>query len=57
MKLNKDTLMAGLRMTREDEGCSLTELIVFFDNHKITFYAVDFRFFTIEHNKTKDTAA
>ena len=29
MKLNKHTLMAELGMTREDEGCSLTQLIVF----------------------------
>ena len=45
--------MAELGMTREDEGCSLAQLIVFFDNHKITFYTVDFRFFTVEHNKDK----
>ena len=53
VKLTRQSLMAELGMTREDEGCSLAQLIVFFDNHKITFYAVDFRFFTVEHNKDK----
>ena len=40
-------------MRPEDEGCPLAQLIVVFDNHKITFYAVDFIFFTVEHNKDK----
>ena len=54
MKLNKDTLMLELGMTAEDEGCSLAQLIVFLDNHKITYYAVDYRFFTVDHNKDKE---
>ena len=53
IKLTRQSLMDELGMTREDEGCSLAQLIVFFDNHKITFYAIDFRFFTVEHNKDK----
>ena len=49
--------MAELGTTREDEGCSLAQLIVFFDNHKITFYAVDFRFSRLNITNTKDTVA
>ena len=56
MKLTRQSLMAELGMTREDEGCSLAQLIVFFDNHKITFYATDFRFLRLNITKTKDIA-
>ena len=45
VELTRQSLMAELGMTREDEGCSLAQLIVFFDNHKITLYSVDFRFY------------
>lgn len=53
MKLTRQSLMAELGMTDENEGCTLNQLIMFFDKHKITYYAVDFRFFTVDHNKNK----
>jgi len=52
-RLTKEVLMLELGMQNENEGCSLSQLMVFFDKHKITFYAVDFRFFTVEHNKDR----
>ena len=57
VKLTRQSLMVELGMAREDEGCSLAQLIVFFDNHKITFYAVDFRFLRLNITKTKDIVA
>ena len=53
MSLTRESLMAELGMTHENEGCSLNQLIKFFDNHKISFYAMDFRFLTVAHNKDK----
>ena len=45
MILTRDSLMAELGMKHENEGCSLNQLIKFFDNHKISFYAIALVFF------------
>ena len=53
MKLTRESFMLEVGMVDANEGCPLSKLAIFCDNHHITYYAIDFRFFTIEHNKDK----
>ena len=51
MKPTEDILLLELCMKDKNEGCTLENIIVFCEKHKITYYALDFRFITCSTNK------
>ena len=49
-KLTIDNILQELNMKTIDEGCSITQIAVFCDIHKITYYELDFRYKLFETN-------
>ena len=43
VKLKMDKILQELNMKTIDEGCSITQIAVFCDIHKITYYVIDFK--------------
>ena len=53
VKLTMDKILQELNMKTIDEGCSIAQLAVFCDIHKITYYALDFKYKLFETNNHK----
>lgn len=49
-KLTMDKLLQELNMKAIDEGCSIAQIAVFCEIHKITYYALDFKYKLFETN-------
>ena len=52
-KLTIDVILKELNMNSIDEGCSIAQIAVFCDIHKITYYALDFQYKLFETNNHK----
>ena len=52
-KLKMDKILQELNMKTIDEGCSITQIAVFCDIHKITYYVIDFKYKLFETNNHK----
>ena len=52
-KLKMEKILHELNMNTIDEGCSITQIAAFCDIHKITYYALDFRYKLFETNNHK----
>ena len=53
VKLTMDKILQELNMNTIDEGCSIAQIAIFCDIHKITYYALDFKYKLFETNNHK----